>query len=42
VQDEAAAKLLAGLNCDYLQGALIGLAAPERPWRPAKDRAVTA
>jgi diguanylate cyclase (GGDEF)-like protein len=42
VQDEAAAKLLAGLNCDYLQGALIGLAAPERPWRLAKDRAVTA
>ena len=42
VQDEAAAKLLAGLQCDYLQGALIGLATPERPWRVAKDRAATA
>jgi diguanylate cyclase (GGDEF)-like protein len=42
VQDEAAAQLLAGLHCDYLQGALIGLATPERPWRLAKDRAATA
>jgi diguanylate cyclase (GGDEF)-like protein len=32
VQDEAAASLLAGWGCDYLQGALIGLAAAERPW----------
>ncbi|MEA2979700.1 MAG: hypothetical protein QOF09_1523, partial [Alphaproteobacteria bacterium] len=32
VQDEAAAKLLAEWGCDYLQGALIGLAAIERPW----------
>jgi EAL domain-containing protein (putative c-di-GMP-specific phosphodiesterase class I) len=32
VQDEEAAALLAGWGCDFLQGALIGLAAPERPW----------
>ena len=32
VQDEAAAKTLAAWGCDYLQGALIGLAATERPW----------
>jgi diguanylate cyclase (GGDEF)-like protein len=42
VQDEAAAQLLAGLGCDYLQGALIGLATPERPWLASKDRAATA
>jgi EAL domain-containing protein (putative c-di-GMP-specific phosphodiesterase class I) len=33
VQDEAAAVTLAGWGCDYLQGALIGLASPHRPWR---------
>jgi len=32
VQDEAAAKTLTAWGCDYLQGALIGLAATERPW----------
>jgi diguanylate cyclase (GGDEF)-like protein len=32
VQDEASAKLLAEWGCDYLQGALIGLATLERPW----------
>jgi diguanylate cyclase (GGDEF)-like protein len=32
VQDEAAAAMLAGWGCDYLQGALIGLASCERPW----------
>jgi len=32
VQDEAAAKTLEAWGCDYLQGALIGLAATERPW----------
>ena len=42
VQDEAAAQLLAGMHCDYLQGALIGLATPERPWTAGKSRAVTA
>ena len=39
------AKLLAEWGCDYLQGALIGLASVERPWgdagagRPAQDHA---
>jgi diguanylate cyclase (GGDEF)-like protein len=32
VQDEAAASLLAQWGCDYLQGALIGLATVDRPW----------
>ena len=39
VQDEEAAALLAGWGCDYLQGALIGLASSERPWLAEKDRA---
>jgi diguanylate cyclase (GGDEF)-like protein len=34
VQDEEAAALLAGWGCDYLQGALVGLASTERPWAP--------
>jgi EAL domain-containing protein (putative c-di-GMP-specific phosphodiesterase class I) len=42
VQDESAAQLLADFGCDYLQGALIGLATPERPWLAGNDRAVTA
>jgi diguanylate cyclase (GGDEF)-like protein len=42
VQNEESAQLLAGWNCDYLQGALIGLASPERPWLAGKDRAATA
>ena len=33
VQDEDTAALLAGWGCDYLQGALIGLATSERPRR---------
>jgi diguanylate cyclase (GGDEF)-like protein len=32
VQDEAAAAMLAEWGCDYLQGALAGLASIERPW----------
>jgi EAL domain-containing protein (putative c-di-GMP-specific phosphodiesterase class I) len=36
VQDEEAAALLAGWGCDYLQGALVGLASPERPWTLGK------
>ena len=36
VQDEAAAELLAGWGCDYLQGALVGLASAERPWVAGK------
>jgi len=39
VQDEAAAKMLAEWGCDYLQGALMGLAATERPWLSGKDKA---
>ena len=42
VQDEEAAKLLTGLNCDYLQGALIGLASGERPWLAGQNLAVNA
>jgi diguanylate cyclase (GGDEF)-like protein len=40
VQDEAAAAMLAGWGCDYLQGALIGLATPDRPWTGAGSDAV--
>ncbi len=32
VQDEEAAKLLQSWGCEYLQGALVGLASTERPW----------
>ncbi len=32
VQDEEAVKTLQGWGCDYLQGALVGLATTERPW----------
>src|ERR1700733_2539170 len=39
VQDEAAAKTLQDWGCDYLQGALIGLASTERPWRAASAKA---
>jgi len=35
VQDEDAATMLAGWGCDYLQGALVGLASAETPWRQA-------
>ena len=42
VQDEAAAQLLAGWGCDFLQGALIGLATRERTWMAGKDRAASA
>ena len=40
VQDEAAAAMLADWGCDYLQGALVGLASPERPWLSAQARVV--
>ncbi len=40
VQDEAAAKILAEWGCDYLQGALMGLASTERPWLADKNKAV--
>jgi EAL domain-containing protein (putative c-di-GMP-specific phosphodiesterase class I) len=44
VQDEDAAALLTEWGCDYLQGALVGLAAIERPWGSAApaDRRKTA
>ncbi len=32
VKDEHTAKTLADWGCDYLQGALVGIAATERPW----------
>ena len=32
VQDEESAQLLSGWGCDYIQGQLIGLASPARPW----------
>ena len=32
VQDEQAAQTLQNWGCDFLQGALVGLAATERPW----------
>ena len=39
VQDEETAAILAGWGCDYLQGALVGLATSERPWRQARGPA---
>jgi diguanylate cyclase (GGDEF)-like protein len=38
VQDEAAAQLLKDWGCDYLQGALIGLACPARPWTAGQNK----
>jgi EAL domain-containing protein (putative c-di-GMP-specific phosphodiesterase class I) len=35
VQDETAAAMLAEWGCDYLQGALVGLASPDRLWEAA-------
>lgn len=40
VQDDEAAKLLEEWGCDYLQGALVGLASVERPWRLALAQTV--
>lgn len=42
VQDEQTAALLTEWGCDYLQGALIGLATSERPWRIENERAASA
>jgi len=39
VQDEEAAVMLREWGCDYIQGRLIGLASPERPWAVASDAA---
>jgi EAL domain-containing protein (putative c-di-GMP-specific phosphodiesterase class I) len=40
VQDEAAAKMLEAWGCDYLQGALVGLASTERPWLSSLAKAI--
>jgi EAL domain-containing protein (putative c-di-GMP-specific phosphodiesterase class I) len=42
VQDEEAAKTLSEWGCDYLQGALIGLATSERPWLGGDGQAASA
>ena len=42
VQDEEAAKLLSEWGCDYLQGALTGLASDTRPWAGSNGRAASA
>ena len=39
VQDEEAAQQLADWGCDFLQGALIGLANDARPWLGEKSAA---
>lgn len=39
VQDENTAKLLSTWGCDYLQGALFGLATTDRPWLSGAARA---
>jgi EAL domain-containing protein (putative c-di-GMP-specific phosphodiesterase class I) len=40
VRDERTAKTLEAWGCDYLQGALIGLASVERPWRAGLAQAI--
>jgi EAL domain-containing protein (putative c-di-GMP-specific phosphodiesterase class I) len=40
VQDERTARTLEAWGCEYLQGALIGLASLERPWLGGAARAV--
>jgi diguanylate cyclase (GGDEF)-like protein len=42
VQDEESAVMLREWGCDYIQGRLIGLASPERPWSGATDMALPA
>jgi EAL domain-containing protein (putative c-di-GMP-specific phosphodiesterase class I) len=42
VQDEETAKILAGWGCDFIQGALVGLATADPPHAKATDRAVSA
>ncbi|MGY3603199.1 MULTISPECIES: putative bifunctional diguanylate cyclase/phosphodiesterase [unclassified Bradyrhizobium] len=37
VQDEASAVMLREWGCDYIQGRLIGLASPTRPWHTADE-----
>jgi diguanylate cyclase (GGDEF)-like protein len=40
VQDEETAKVLQSWGCDYIQGALIGLASTERPWLSGLAKAI--
>jgi diguanylate cyclase (GGDEF)-like protein len=42
VQDEQAAAMLKEWGCDYIQGALVGLATAERPWVSAATPAASA
>ncbi|RDV05688.1 EAL domain-containing protein [Undibacter mobilis] len=42
VQDDAAAAMLRDWGCDYMQGALIGLASAEKPWTGGAGQAATA
>ena len=42
VQDEEAAVMLREWGCDYIQGRLIGLASPQRPWGAAKETVLPA
>jgi len=42
VQDEESAVMLREWGCDYIQGRLIGLASPERPWAVAADTVLPA
>ncbi|WP_375786384.1 putative bifunctional diguanylate cyclase/phosphodiesterase [Bradyrhizobium sp. Pha-3] len=42
VQDEEAAVMLREWGCDFIQGRLIGLASPDRPWNAPAEKAVPA
>ena len=42
VQDEEAAMMLREWGCDYIQGRLIGLASPDRPWSAGPEKAIPA
>ena len=41
VQDEESARMLAEWGCDYLQGAMIGLATVAAPWAPGNGHTAT-
>ncbi|MHC1950536.1 bifunctional diguanylate cyclase/phosphodiesterase [Bradyrhizobium sp. UFLA06-06] len=42
VQDEEAAVMLREWGCDFIQGRLIGLASPDRPWNSPAEKPVPA
>jgi diguanylate cyclase (GGDEF)-like protein len=42
VQDEESAVMLREWGCDYIQGRLIGLASPQRPWSTAAESVLPA